>query len=220
MISGGTGPHAGQPVLTLGAPVDQARGAVIMVHGRNAAPRNILDLVPHLARPSLAYLAPAASGHTWYPQSFLAPRPQNEPGIASGLSVLHGLVEELAAAGMPKERVVLLGFSQGACLSSQYAVEHAGRYGGLILFSGGLIGAPGTAWDFPGRFEGTPVFLGCSDVDSHVPAERVRESAAVFERMGATVDLRLYPGMGHLVNEDEILAARAILEGIGQERTG
>jgi predicted esterase len=125
-------------------------------------------------------------------------------------------VQELAAAGIPRERVVLLGFSQGACLSSQYAVEYPGRYGGLVLFSGGLIGAPGTTWDFPGDFDGTPVFLGCSDVDSHVPAERLRESAAVFERMAARVDLRLYPGMGHLVNEEEIAAARAILDGVGR----
>lgn len=213
-------PHAGQPVLTMGAPLAAARGAVILVHGRNAEPRNILELVPLLDRSDFAFLAPAAAGRTWYPQSFLAPRLQNEPGISSGLSVLHGLVAELAAAGIAQERVVLLGFSQGACLSSQYAVEHPGRYGGLILFSGGLIGEPGTTWDFPGSFSGTPVCLGCSDVDSHVPAGRVRESAAVFERMGARVDLRLYPGMGHLVNEDEILAARAILEGIGRERTG
>jgi predicted esterase len=213
-------PHAGQPVLTMGTPPSQARGAVILVHGRNAEPRNILELVPLLNRSDLAFLAPAAAGRTWYPQSFLAPRPQNEPGISSGLSVLHGLVEELAAAGIPPERVVLLGFSQGACLSSQYAVEHPGRYGGLILFSGGLIGEPGTRWDLSGSFDGTPVFLGCSDVDSHVPAERVRESAAVFERMGAQVDLRLYPGMGHLVCEDEIRAAQAILDGIERERTG
>lgn len=207
-------PHAAQPVIAMGAPLDRARGAVIMVHGRNAEPRNILDLVPRLSRPDLAYLAPAAAGRAWYPMSFLAPREQNEPGISSGVSVLHGLVKELAAAGIPKERVVLLGFSQGACLSSQCAVEHAGRYGGLILFSGGLIGAPGTTWNFPGNFGGTPVFLGCSDVDSHVPAGRVRESAAVFERMGARVDLRLYPGMGHLVNDDEIEVARAILTGV------
>jgi len=209
-------PHAGQPVVAVGAPLDRARGAVILVHGRNAEPRNILDLVPALSRPDLAYLAPAAAGRTWYPLSFLAPRDQNEPGISSGLSVLRGLVTELAAAGIPRERVVLLGFSQGACLSSQYAVEHPGRYGGLILFSGGLIGEPGTRWDFPGNFDGTPVFLGCSDVDSHVPAGRVRESAAVFERMGARVDMRLYPGMGHLVNDEEIAAARAILDGVGR----
>jgi predicted esterase len=201
----------------MGAPLDRARGAVIMVHGRNAEPRNILDLVPALAQPGLAYLAPAASGRTWYPQSFLAPREQNEPGASSGMSVLDGLVQELAMAGIPRERIALLGFSQGACLSSQYAVEHAGRYGGLILFSGGLIGAPGTMWDFPGAFGGTPVFLGCSDVDSHVPAGRVRETAAVFERMGATVDMRLYAGMGHLVNNEEIEVARPILDEIGRD---
>ncbi|HEX9166655.1 MAG TPA: dienelactone hydrolase family protein [Gemmatimonadales bacterium] len=220
MTSGPLPPHAGQPVLTMGAPLDRARGAVIMVHGRNAEPRNILELVPLLGHPGFAFLAPAAAGRTWYPLSFLALREQNEPGISSGISVLHGLVRELAVAGIPQERVVLLGFSQGACLSSQYAAEHAGRYGGLILFSGGLIGAPGATWNFPGSFSGTPVFLGCSDVDSHVPAARVRESAAVFERMGAQVDMRIYAGMGHLVNEEEIAAARGILGGVERDRTG
>lgn len=209
-------PHAGQPVVTTGAPLERARGAVIMVHGRNAEPRNILELVPALRQPDLAWLAPAAAGRTWYPLSFMAPREQNEPGAASGLSVLRHLVEQAGAAGIAPERIALLGFSQGACLASQFAVEHAGRYGALILFSGGLIGAPGTTWDFPGGFARTPVFLGCSDVDAHVPAERVRESAAVFERMGAAVDLRIYPGMGHLVNEDELAAARALLGGMGR----
>jgi predicted esterase len=188
-----------------------------MVHGRNAEPRNILELVPVLQQPDLAWLAPAAAGRTWYPLSFMAPREQNEPGATSGLSVLQHLVEQVGAAGIPAKRVALLGFSQGACLSSQFTVEHAGRYGALILFSGGLIGAPGTTWDFPGSLAGTPVFLGCSDVDAHVPAQRVRESAAVFERMGAQVDLRIYPGMGHLVNDDELTAARALLDGIGRK---
>lgn len=216
MIAGGPGPHAGQPVVLAGAPLERARAAVIMAHGRNAGPHNILDLVPRLDQPDVAWLAPTAAGRTWYPLSFLAPREQNEPGASSGVAVLHDLVGQLGEAGLPQERVALLGFSQGACLSSQSAVERAGRYGGLILFSGGLIGAPGTSWDFSGDFAGTPVFLGCSDVDAHVPAERVRESAAVFERMGARVDLRIYPGMGHLVNDDEIEAARGILDAIGR----
>jgi predicted esterase len=215
VITGGLAPHADQPVLTAGAPIAEARGAVIMVHGRNAGPANILDMVPVLARPGLAYLAPAAAGRTWYPQSFLAPRTENEPGISSGLSVLRQLVEQLGAVGIPRERVVLLGFSQGACLSSQFAYQHPARYGGLVLWSGGLVGAPGTVWEGDGSLAGTPVFLGCSDVDSHVPAARVRETAAVFERIGATVIVRLYPGMGHLVNDDEVVAARTILDSVG-----
>jgi predicted esterase len=141
----------------------------------------------------------------------MAPRAQNEPGISSGLLVLERLVAEVVTAGVPKTRIVLAGFSQGACLTAEFAVEHAERFGGVILYSGGLIGAPETTWDYPGSFGGTPVFLGCSDVDAHVPKTRVDESAAVFARMGATVTERIYPGMGHLVNDDEIAFTRDLM---------
>lgn len=205
-------PHLGQPVVAAGLPLDRAGAALVMVHGRNAGPQNILDLVPRLARPAFACLAPAAAGRTWYPHSFLAPREDNEPGISSGLVVLDRLVGELAARGLPPERVVLLGFSQGACLTSQFAAEHPARYGGVVLFSGGLVGPPGTIRPYPGSFHGTPVFLGCSDVDTHVPMERVRETAEVFTRMEAAVTIRIYPGMGHTVNDDEVAAAQEILD--------
>jgi predicted esterase len=184
---------------------------MIMVHGRGAGPANILDLVPHLGHPGVAYLAPSASGSTWYPKSFMAPIEDNEPGISSGISVIHALIDEIGAAGIGAERTVLLGFSQGACLTSTAAQRRPARYGGLIVFSGGLIGPPGTVWSEGGDFASTPTFFGCSDVDSHVPASRVRESAAVFERMGARVTTRIYPGMGHLVNEDELAFARDVL---------
>jgi predicted esterase len=185
-----------------------------MVHGRNAGPPNILDLVPRFERPDLTYLAPAAAGRTWYPLSFMAERSKNEPGVSSGLWVLERLVEDVVARGIPREKIVLLGFSQGACLTAEFAVEHAGRYGGVILYSGGLIGAPGTTWEYPGSFDGTPIFLGCSDVDAHVPKTRVDETAAVFTRVGAAVTERIYPGMGHLVNDDEIAFTRSVIEGI------
>ena len=204
-------PHADQPVVAAGAPLDTAQAAMVLVHGRNAGPRNILELATPLAHPSFAYLAPAAAGNTWYPLSFLAPRDQNEPYLSSALRRLDMLVAEVEAAGVPRERIVLLGFSQGACLTAEFAVRHTGRFGGLVAFSGGLIGPPGTAWNQPGDFAGTPVFLGCSDVDAHVPRWRVEESASVFTRMGAATDLRIYPGMGHLVNDDEIAAARAVM---------
>ncbi|HKT79676.1 MAG TPA: dienelactone hydrolase family protein [Vicinamibacterales bacterium] len=205
-------PHADQPVLTAGADLAHSSAAVIMVHGRNASPANILDLVPALDRPSLSYLAPSAAGRTWYPYSFLAPIPDNEPGISSGLFVLDRLIGDLNRRGIAKSRIALLGFSQGACLAAEFSVRHADRFGGLIVFSGGLIGPPGTEWNYPGTFEGAPVFLGCSNVDPHIPLARVEESAAVFTRMGASVTKRIYPGMGHLVNEDEIVHARAILD--------
>jgi phospholipase/carboxylesterase len=204
-------PHAGQPLLAAGVPLDGARAAAILVHGRNAAPRNILELATPLAHPGVAFLAPAAAGHTWYPLSFLAERELNEPGLSSALRVLRQHVADTEALGIPRSRIVLLGFSQGACLAAEFALRHPGRYGGLVVFSGGLIGPPGTTWDVPGDFAGTPAFFGCSDVDAHVPRWRVDESAAVFTRMGAATDLRIYPGMGHLVNDDEIAAARAVI---------
>lgn len=207
-------PHAGQPVLRAGADPRQARAAMIMIHGRNAAPANILDLVPVLKRPEFVYVAPAASGGTWYPNSFLAPRSRNEPGISSGLFVIESLVTELIAQGFSPERIMLLGFSQGACLSSEFAIRHPRRYGGVMVLSGGLIGEPGTTWDdvTTTALGGTPVFLGCSDVDFHVPAERVLESEAVFRRLGAEVTRKLYPGMGHTVIGDEIEHVQRVMD--------
>ena len=207
-------PHAGHPIAEAGVPLGQAPAAVIMVHGRNAGPANILDLVPRLARPNLTYLAPAAANRTWYPHSFMAEIASNEPGLSSGLGVLESLLARVEEAGIPRSRIVLLGFSQGACLTAEFAVRHASRFGGVVVFSGGIIGPPGTRWDDAGRFDGTPVFLGCSDHDSHVPELRVTESAQLFRRMGADVTKRTYPGMGHLVNDDEIAFAQELLAAV------
>ncbi len=197
-------PHAGQPVLSRGRPLGQGRAAMIMIHGRNAGPENILELATALPHPDFSYLAPGAAGGTWYPFGFMAETSTNEPGISSGLAAIHRLVEEVVGKGIPRSRIILLGFSQGACLASTYAVRNAARFGGVIVYSGGLIGPPGTTWNLKGHFAGTPVFLGCSDVDAHIPAARVNESAEVFRRMGAEVTERIYPGMGHLVNEEEL----------------
>jgi predicted esterase len=205
-------PHAGLPVVEEGEPLGQGRAAVIMVHGRNAAPQNILDLVPRLDRPHLTYLAPTAANRTWYPHSFMAEIASNEPGLSSALGAVAALLARVEAAGIPRSRIVLLGFSQGACLAAEFAVRHASRLGGILIFSGGVVGPPGTEWRSPGQFAGTPVFLGCSDRDSHVPESRVRDSAAVFGRMGADVTTRIYPGMGHLVNDDEIAFAQGLLD--------
>jgi predicted esterase len=197
--------------MRAGADLVAARAAVIMVHGRGAGPANILDLAPHIGHPGVAFIAPAASGGTWYPKSFLSPIEENEPGISSGIAVVHALMDETIRAGIPAERIVLLGFSQGACLASTAAQRRPDRYGGVVVFSGGLIGPAGTVWSEQGSFRSTPVFFGCSDVDAHVPEARVRESAAVFDRMGATVTARIYPGMGHLVNDDELTFARDLI---------
>ena len=208
-------PHAGRPLRTAGVPLDTASAAMILVHGRGATAESILELTRVLPAPGFAFLAPQAAGGTWYPQSFLAPIPLNEPGISSGLSVIDALVASVAAAGIPAERTMLLGFSQGACLSSEYVARRGARIGGLAALSGGLIGPDETPRDYPGALAGTPVFLGCSDVDSHIPRERVELTAKVLGRMGAEVDMRLYPGMGHTVNQDEIDAVRAMMERVG-----
>ena len=186
-----------------------------MIHGRNATPRSILELVSLIGLEDVHYVAPAAANNTWYPYSFLTDIAKNEPGISSGYFVIDGLVDELLAQGLTRERIVLLGFSQGGCLASTWAARHATRYGGVFGLSAGLIGPAGTEWNFAGSFEGTPVFLGCSDIDSHIPAERVEESAEVFRRMGANVTMRLYPNMAHTVNNDELISIRQTLETIG-----
>lgn len=206
-------PHAGQPLLRMGAPDSSARAAMIMIHGRNAGPANILDLAPVLKRPEFVYLAPAAAGSTWYPFSFMMPRERNEPGISSGLGVIESLVLELMAQGFESHQIMLLGFSQGACLTSEFSIRHPRRYGGIMALSGGLIGEPGTTWDdVTTPLGGTPVFLGCSDVDAHIPAERVLETEVVFRRLGANVTRKLYPGMGHTVIPDEIEHVQRVMD--------
>jgi predicted esterase len=208
-------PHAGQPVASAGPSTGQGTGVVILAHGRNAAPANILELASRLDRPSWTYLAPAAAGRTWYPLSFMAPIPDNEPYLSSALASIGRVVDAAVAAGVAPSRIVLAGFSQGACLTCEFAMRVPLRYGGVIAFTGGAIGPPGTTWPARGDFEGTPVFLGCSDVDAHVPLARVDETAARLTALGASVDKRIYPGMGHLVNDDEIAAARAMLDRVG-----
>ena len=185
---------------------------MVMVHGRGATAESILTLVPSLAADGFAFLAPQAGGNTWYPNSFLAPIPSNEPGITSGHAAIAEVLARVNAAGIPLEKTMLLGFSQGACLSLEYAARNAARYGGIACLSGGLIGPDGTSRDYDGSFDGTPVFMGCSDVDGHIPAARVTESAAILRGMGAVVTMRLYPGMGHTINEDEIAAVNAMMQ--------
>ena len=203
--------HQGKPVLTSGQDLEKASTAMILVHGRGASAADILMLASELARPDMAYLAPQAANYTWYPYSFLSPIPQNEPGISSGMHVLAGLVAEIEAAGIPAEKIVIGGFSQGACLATEFVARHAMRYGGVFAFSGGLIGPPGTPRDYAGSLAGTPVFIGCSDVDFHIPLARVHETTNVLGDMGGNVEARIYPGMGHTINQDEIDAVQKIV---------
>jgi len=204
-------PHAGQPVLRAGSPVADARLVAIMIHGRGASAENILQLAGEFHAADIAYLAPQATGSTWYPYSFLSPIDQNEPGMSSGLRVIELLIDDVTRQGIQPERIVLMGFSQGACLSLEFAARHPRQYAAIVGFSGGVIGPPGTPRDYAGTFDRTPVFLGCSDVDPHIPLERVHETAAVFRGMGASVDERIYPGMGHTVANDELEAVDALL---------
>jgi predicted esterase len=205
-------PHGPQPVLHLGADPGAARLAAIMVHGRGASAEDILGLTQEFTATDVAYYAPQAAGHTWYPYSFLSPIPQNEPGISSGLKKIARLIDALAADGIGPDRIVLIGFSQGACLSLEFAARHAQRFAAVIGLSGGLIGPPGTPRDYSGSMNGTPVFLGCSDIDPHIPVERVRESAEVFRGLGADVDERIYPRMGHTINAYELAAVNTLLQ--------
>jgi glyoxalase family protein len=197
--------------VTAGPPPWEANAALILVHGRGGSAREMLRLAREIADGTVACVAPQASGHTWYPYSFLSPLDQNEPGLSSGLAVLEALVRETIEAGVPRKRVALLGFSQGACLALEFVARSAGRYGGVIGLSGGLIGPPGTPRDYPGSLNATPILLGCSDVDPHIPLERVEETATVLTGLGGEVTKRIYPGLGHTVNRDELDRARAML---------
>jgi phospholipase/carboxylesterase len=201
------------PVVEAGESLAKARAAMILVHGRGATAADIMTVGAELMHPGFAYLAPQAEGNAWYPYPFTAPLETNEPYLSAAFGVIESLLARVEAT-IPAQRVILLGFSQGACLTLEFAARRARRYGGVVGLSGGLIGPPETPRDYPGSFDGTPVFLGCSDIDPHIPKERVIETGEVFKRMGAKVTVRLYPGMGHTVSQDEIDAVREIVESV------
>lgn len=206
--------HRGGQILQTGTPLEQAKAVMILIHGRGATADSILSLAAEFDQPEMAFLAPHARGNTWYPYPFIMPITQNEPFLSSALAAIGDLVDHVVEAEVSADKIVLLGFSQGACLALEYAIRNARRYGGVIGFSGGLIGEPGTAWDYPGTFDGTPIFLGCDERDSHIPAQRVHESADVLGKHGANVTKRLYAGMGHTINDDELNHARVIVSGV------
>ncbi|PGF15794.1 phospholipase [Natrinema sp. CBA1119] len=201
------GPHQGQPLVTGGTDLEDATAAVVLTHGRGATARGMIQIADDVGREGVAFLAPQAARQTWYPNSFLEPVEQNEPGRSSGLQAISDAIGEATDAGIPTERIMLMGFSQGACLASEFVARNPQRYGGLAALSGGLIGEdidPDDYLENDPDLEETPVFLGCSDVDPHIPEERVHETADVLESMHADVTKRLYEGMGHGVNEDEL----------------
>ena len=211
-------PHRNRPVRFRGRPLNAAQGAVILVHGRGASAEDILGLADDLVHPELAYLAPEAAGNTWYPYSFLAPIARNQPWLESALRCLGNVVERVLAAGIPRNKVAAVGFSQGACLATEFVARNAARYGGLVAFTGGLIGPPGTKFAYPGDLSGTPCFFGAGDPDPHVPWERVQESASVLSAIRGVVTLRRYPGLPHTIDPDEIEQARQLLSRIVVEK--
>jgi predicted esterase len=190
---------------------------MIMVHGRGATAQSILSLADEFQQSEFAYLAPQAAGNTWYPYSFMQPLESNEPYLSSALAAVGDVLKRVNEAGIPSERVMLLGFSQGACLALEFAARNAYRYGGIVGLSGGLIGPDGTSRNYPGSLDATPAFLGCSDVDGHIPKERVLFSAEVLTRLGAQVTTRLYPNMAHTVNEDEIEFVRGMMAALWEQ---
>jgi phospholipase/carboxylesterase len=202
------------PLARAGAPLKDARAGVVMVHGRGASAEGILSLADAFETDDIAYVAPQAPGHTWYPHSFLAPIDANEPYLSRSLAEVGQAVDELEKSGIPRERIMLLGFSQGGCLALEYAARNAGKYAGVVGLSAGLIGPPGTPRDYSGSMSGTPIFLGCSDIDSHIPVERVHESSAAFANLDARVVERIYPDMGHTIVEDEVEYVRSLLRAI------
>ncbi len=193
----------GQRIVEAGQDLRTARAAMILLHGRGASAEDIMTIASEVQQPGWAYLAPQAAGNTWYPNPFTAPLESNEPHLSAAMETIARVVERVEAR-IPAQRVVLLGFSQGACLTLEWAARNARRYGGVVGLSGGLIGPDGTPRDYPGNFDGTPVFLGCSDIDPHIPMRRVVETGEVLKGMAADVTVRFYPGMGHLVSGEEL----------------
>jgi predicted esterase len=208
------GPHRGQPILTTGTPLGDAKAAMILTHGRGASAEDILLLAAELAQPGFAYLAPQAAGNEWYPNRFMEPTERNEPWLSSALSVLSSMLAHVAKAGIPAERTMLLGFSQGACLLLEFAARNARRYGGIVGLSGGLIGPDSTPRTYGGSLAETPVFLGCSDVDPHIPRARVELTSEVLQGLGGAVTMRLYRGMPHTVNQDEIAFVQEMMKAL------
>jgi predicted esterase len=204
-------PHRGQPIRMAGVPLSRAQAAMLMVHGRGARAEDILSITGGLDQAGYAYLAPQAAGNTWYPNRFFAPLPSNEPWLSSALAFVDNVLAQIIEAGIPAERTILLGFSQGACLTLEYTARNPRRYGGLVGLSGALIGPDDKRREYTGSLSGTPVFLGCSDVDFHVPKERVLDTAEVLRDLGGVMTVRLYPNMDHSINQDEIDIVRSMM---------
>lgn len=204
-------PHRNQPIRRTGAALAQAEAAMVLLHGRGASAEDILGLAGEMYDERVVYLAPQAAGHSWYPYSFLAPISQNEPWLSSALAKVKETLQLATDAGLNHDRIILCGFSQGACLASEFAARNPSRYGAVVAFTGGLIGPPGIDLHHPGNLAGTPALFSSGDPDPHVPWARVAESAGQFTAMGAEVQLQRHEGRPHLVSASELETARTLL---------
>jgi predicted esterase len=213
-----TDPHGSARLLTSGPVLAELGGAgiaMILIHGRGATPEDIIGIADLFPDSRISAIAPEASGLQWYPQRFIAPRDANQPFLDSALNLVDTLVRRVLDSDIPPERLILGGFSQGACLAGEYAASHPRRYGGVFVLSGGVIGPPGGLPEYSGSLEGTPVLIGCADHDFHIPVERVRETAEIMEQLSASVELQIFPGTAHSIFEDEVTAMRRIVGAVG-----
>lgn len=209
-----THPHYGQAVLSTGASLANATSAMIMIHGRGGSADDILAMSNHFDKLDVAYFAPQARNFTWYPHRFIMPRASNEPFLSSAQRIITDLITHITQSGIPTNKIMFIGFSQGACMVLEYAARTPQRYGAVFGLSGGLIGADGELTGYTGSLADTPVFLGCSDIDDHIPVERVHQSADILTSLGANVTKRIYPNMGHIVNQDELDFVKSVMDGV------
>lgn len=198
-------------IITAGKKMDEAKKALIMVHGRGASAENIIGLAPNLNVKDYALIAPQATNYTWYPYSFLAPPTQNEPWLSSALELLNEVVRDINKAGITADNIYFLGFSQGACLTLEFVTRHAKKWGGVAAFTGGLIGDKMYPENYTGDFKGTPIFIGTSNPDPHIPVERVHETTKILKTMNASVTEKIYQNMGHTISQDEIEKANELI---------
>ena len=215
-----TFPKVSQPVRTVGIPLEMSKLVVILLHGRGGSPEDILEFSKVLSCDECTFLAPQAANGIWFPYPFTAPLEQNEPWLTSALDRITNLIRQTLEVGINQDNLVILGFSQGACLALEYAARHPKRYGAIIALSGGLIGPLKFPIQHIGNMDNTPIFIGCSDIDPYIPLKRVQDTAKVFTELGADVDKRIYPGFGHMINMDEIQAIRALLRDLSKVTSG
>lgn len=198
-------------IITGGKNISEAKKVLILLHGRGGNAQQILSLANNLNTEDFALFAPQATNNTWYPYSFLAPPSQNEPWLSSALDIIQELLEDIKSEGITSENIYFGGFSQGACLTAEFVTRNAEKFGGIVLFTGGLIGDKIYSENYHGNFDGTPVFIGSGNPDAHVPVERVKETQKIMESMNAKVSVAIYDNRPHTISQDEIEKANELV---------